>query len=81
MTNIQDYLKEINSPELLLSDHNAEIIDFHDEPTREEIGKWVDRVVDLPSEPKSSCYNDGALPELEDPYFDLANLLITNDLI
>ena len=48
MINIEDYLEEFVSPEPLHSDHDAEIIDFHGEPNREEIGKWVDRISDLP---------------------------------
>ena len=75
MINIEDYLEEFVSPEPLHSDHDAEIIDFHGEPNREEIGKWVDRISDLPDNGNESSL------ETDDPYFRLAELFISNDLI
>jgi len=79
--NIEDYLEEFVSPEPFHSDHDAEIIDFHGELNREEIGKWVDRISDLPDKGNEDCFNDGSSLESDDPYFRLAELFISNDLI
>ena len=81
MINIEDYLEEFVSPEPLHSDHDAEIIDFHGEPNREEIGKWVDKVMGLHAESNVENYVNESTAETDDPCFQLADLFISNDLI
>ena len=81
MINIEDYLEEFVSPEPLHSDHDAEIIDFHGEPSREEIGKWVDKVMGLHAESNVENYVNESTAETDDPCFQLADLFISNDLI
>ena len=81
MINIEDYLEDMDSSEPLPLDHDAEIIDFHGEPSREEIGKWVDRMSGLSNNGNEDCLIDEPTAESDDPYFRLADLLISNDLI
>ena len=81
MINIQDYLEENDSPGSVPEENNAEILDFHGEPTRQEIGKWVDRVMDLSDEPEFDDYMDRCSADADDPCFRLADILISNELI
>ena len=81
MINIEDYLEEFVSPEPLPSDHDAEIIDFNGDPSHEEIGKWVDKVMGLQAESNVENYVNESTAETDDPCFQLADLFISNDLI
>ena len=81
MINIQDYLDENDSHDPLPRENNTETLDFHGEPTRQEIGKWVDRVMDISDEPKFDDYTDACSEEADDPCFRLADILISNELI
>ena len=81
MINIEDYLDGNDSPDAMAGENNAEIIDFHGEPTRQEIGKWVDRVMDLSDELEFDDFMDPCSAEGDDPCFRLANILISNGLI
>ena len=81
MINIQDYFEEFDSSDSLPSDHEGEIIDFLGEPSREEIGKWVDKISDLPNHSSEDCLINESFMATDDACFQLAHLLISNDLI
>lgn len=81
MINIEDYLDGNDFSDPMPGENNAEILDFHGEPTRQEIGKWVDRVMDLSDEPEFDDSMDPCSAEGDDPCFRLADILISNELI
>ena len=81
MINIEDYLDPIDPLETLPSGNGAEVIDFNGEPSREEIGKWVDKVMDLPAELNTEDYVIESNVEIDESCYQLADLLISNDLI
>ena len=74
--------------ELFSSKNNTEeceILSFpiieQNEVSREEIGKWVDKVMGLHAESNVENYVNESTAETDDPCFQLADLFISNDLI
>ncbi len=92
MIYIQDYLKNednlIMSDDLKLSDLNCnnrdDLISFPSEPqdeiSKEEIGKWVDQLMEMPDAP---CSHPEILEELsdsfEDPFTSVAERILSEE--
>jgi hypothetical protein len=78
--NIQDYLHDFDDSDSTPVPDGGELLEFNEEPSRQEIGRWVDKLVDLPEDHRLEDETE-LVEELDDPYQSLAQLLISNDLV
>ena len=80
MINIQDYLQDDDDPDFSPSTDVGELLEFNEEPSRQEIGRWVDKLIDLPEDRPIESEAD---PDEggDAPYDSLAQILISNDLV
>lgn len=80
MINIQDYLQDDDGPDFSPSTDDGELLEFNEQPSRQEIGRWVDKLIDLPED--HPIESEAGLEEgSDDPYDSLAQILISNDLV
>ncbi len=80
MINIQDYLHDDDGTDFSPSPDDGELLEFNEEPSRQEIGRWVDKLMDL-SEDHPIEGETGLDDGEDDPYHSLAQILISNDLV
>ena len=80
MINIQDYLHDDDGSDFSPSRDDGELLEFNEEPSRQEIGRWVDKLVDLPEDHRLEDETE-LVEEIDDPYHSLAQILISNDLV
>ena len=80
MINIQDYLHDDDGSVFSPSPDDCELLEFNEEPSRQEIGRWVDKLVDLNEDHRLEDETE-LLEEIDDPYQSLAQILISNDLV
>jgi hypothetical protein len=78
--NIQDYLQDFDDSDSFPAPDGEELLEFNEVPSRQEIGRWVDKLVELPEDHR---LEDGPehLEVPHDPYQNLAQILISNDLV